>query len=517
MYYGARDYTHHQQHQSATHQHSQMTMHAGQISQGHCNSPRMISTSSPGIPVAQSQQDNYSPQQHPTQIQPHSHCTVGGPGTVAAEPYAMQTSGRHGIPANTQHIASTGGVQQGRMGVGMAAESRTTVPQQHHPHSQQTHASSPRHAFQYQSSVHGNQSVHPGNQHQLHPQHHHHQAQQQPPHQYFGSGGYNSTNTGYHHPNQQDIQQYAGYNGGIPPGMQTHQQSNTTQHQNVASTHHSFRGPEGTHSYHHAYGNSGASGGSQVDHYQNSGASNYGSAGYGHQGMGGEYIGAIYPNGGGEGTQQSMPGTHMHDPAYYEGVHHHPYGGHMQEEYRGAHPSGGSQPPGVHPHGTTPQGTPSTQHPNSTTTGQSSTPAHHPSPTNHHPPQAPPQPPPTTGGNAKHLPGAMGPPGPVVVNGGPTVYYGETNIQGNFGTPTSPGGTFPSSNAGTVPTTEAAQQQQEAGGQHEVVAIPQENDMNFGFNFYEQNNPSENSNSSSDFNFLTNLANDFAPEYYQLS
>ncbi|KAF6206256.1 hypothetical protein GE061_017485 [Apolygus lucorum] len=29
--------------------------------------------------------------------------------------------------------------------------------------------------------------------------------------------------------------------------------------------------------------------------------------------------------------------------------------------------------------------------------------------------------------------------------------------------------------------------------------------------------PSENSNSSSDFNFLTNLANDFAPEYYQLS
>ncbi|KAF4522773.1 hypothetical protein B566_EDAN013110 [Ephemera danica] len=44
-------------------------------------------------------------------------------------------------------------------------------------------------------------------------------------------------------------------------------------------------------------------------------------------------------------------------------------------------------------------------------------------------------------------------------------------------------------------------------------------------NFYEQNtsvsNPpitaSENSNSSSDFNFLSNLANDFAPEYYQLS
>uniref|UniRef100_T1HDK8 Homeobox domain-containing protein n=2 Tax=Rhodnius prolixus TaxID=13249 RepID=T1HDK8_RHOPR len=36
----------------------------------------------------------------------------------------------------------------------------------------------------------------------------------------------------------------------------------------------------------------------------------------------------------------------------------------------------------------------------------------------------------------------------------------------------------------------------------------------------QQNNPqhaSENSNSSSDFNFLTNLANDFAPEYYQLS
>ncbi|XP_014240522.1 homeotic protein proboscipedia [Cimex lectularius] len=29
--------------------------------------------------------------------------------------------------------------------------------------------------------------------------------------------------------------------------------------------------------------------------------------------------------------------------------------------------------------------------------------------------------------------------------------------------------------------------------------------------------PSENSNSSSDFNFLTNFANDFAPEYYQLS
>lgn len=27
----------------------------------------------------------------------------------------------------------------------------------------------------------------------------------------------------------------------------------------------------------------------------------------------------------------------------------------------------------------------------------------------------------------------------------------------------------------------------------------------------------ENSNSSSDFNFLSNLANDFAPEYYQLS
>jgi homeobox protein HoxA/B2 len=34
-----------------------------------------------------------------------------------------------------------------------------------------------------------------------------------------------------------------------------------------------------------------------------------------------------------------------------------------------------------------------------------------------------------------------------------------------------------------------------------------------------QNNPAsaENSNSSSDFNFLSNLANDFAPEYYQLS
>lgn len=32
-----------------------------------------------------------------------------------------------------------------------------------------------------------------------------------------------------------------------------------------------------------------------------------------------------------------------------------------------------------------------------------------------------------------------------------------------------------------------------------------------------QPQPSENSNSSSDFNFLSNLANDFAPEYYQLS
>ena len=31
------------------------------------------------------------------------------------------------------------------------------------------------------------------------------------------------------------------------------------------------------------------------------------------------------------------------------------------------------------------------------------------------------------------------------------------------------------------------------------------------------NNLAENSNSSSDFNFLSNLANDFAPEYYQLS
>ncbi|XP_026471789.1 homeotic protein proboscipedia-like [Ctenocephalides felis] len=37
--------------------------------------------------------------------------------------------------------------------------------------------------------------------------------------------------------------------------------------------------------------------------------------------------------------------------------------------------------------------------------------------------------------------------------------------------------------------------------------------------FYEtgQGQPTENSNSSSDFNFLSNLANDFAPEYYQLS
>ncbi|XP_066996518.2 homeotic protein proboscipedia [Anabrus simplex] len=36
---------------------------------------------------------------------------------------------------------------------------------------------------------------------------------------------------------------------------------------------------------------------------------------------------------------------------------------------------------------------------------------------------------------------------------------------------------------------------------------------------HQQNNPvsAENSNSSSDFNFLSNLANDFAPEYYQLS
>lgn len=33
----------------------------------------------------------------------------------------------------------------------------------------------------------------------------------------------------------------------------------------------------------------------------------------------------------------------------------------------------------------------------------------------------------------------------------------------------------------------------------------------------QQHQQSENSNSSSDFNFLTNLANDFAPEYYQLS
>lgn len=31
------------------------------------------------------------------------------------------------------------------------------------------------------------------------------------------------------------------------------------------------------------------------------------------------------------------------------------------------------------------------------------------------------------------------------------------------------------------------------------------------------NGLAENSNSSSDFNFLSNLANDFAPEYYQLS
>lgn len=66
-----------------------------------------------------------------------------------------------------------------------------------------------------------------------------------------------------------------------------------------------------------------------------------------------------------------------------------------------------------------------------------------------------------------------------------------------------------------------------------------EHDLNFTFNFFEQSGngggagggpggggqgggtggstaPSENSNSS-DFNFLTNLANDFAPEYYQLS
>ncbi|RZF47968.1 hypothetical protein LSTR_LSTR008772 [Laodelphax striatellus] len=34
---------------------------------------------------------------------------------------------------------------------------------------------------------------------------------------------------------------------------------------------------------------------------------------------------------------------------------------------------------------------------------------------------------------------------------------------------------------------------------------------------HSQHHPGENSNSSSDFNFLTNLANDFAPEYYQLS
>uniref|UniRef100_T1ISS6 Homeobox domain-containing protein n=1 Tax=Strigamia maritima TaxID=126957 RepID=T1ISS6_STRMM len=40
-----------------------------------------------------------------------------------------------------------------------------------------------------------------------------------------------------------------------------------------------------------------------------------------------------------------------------------------------------------------------------------------------------------------------------------------------------------------------------------------EPDVNFTFNFFDQSSQ----NSHSDFNFLTNLANDFSPEYYQLS
>lgn len=56
------------------------------------------------------------------------------------------------------------------------------------------------------------------------------------------------------------------------------------------------------------------------------------------------------------------------------------------------------------------------------------------------------------------------------------------------------------------------------------ASVPTENNENYNnfHQFYSGENqsqgaiPGESSNSSSDFNFLSNLANDYTPEYYQI-
>ncbi|XP_053636105.1 homeotic protein proboscipedia [Cherax quadricarinatus] len=103
----------------------------------------------------------------------------------------------------------------------------------------------------------------------------------------------------------------------------------------------------------------------------------------------------------------------------------------------------------------------------------------------------------------------------------------------NMANMTQGGGYYNSANGATAGNEPVAYQDQQYHHQQH------EHDLNFTFNFFEQSGgggggggsaggggggggtsgstaPSENSNSS-DFNFLTNLANDFAPEYYQLS
>ncbi|XP_075231241.1 homeobox proposcipedia [Lycorma delicatula] len=96
-------------------------------------------------------------------------------------------------------------------------------------------------------------------------------------------------------------------------------------------------------------------------------------------------------------------------------------------------------------------------------------------------------------------------------------------------------GTTPTGTSSTsVPTTDQQLTQQFAQDQYHSAAAmtppssvrtdSSSDHFNSFHHFYSEpphtqstHHPGDNSNSSSDFNFLTNLANDFAPEYYQLS